>query len=79
MQLLSDLTGLEVERAKETEMSILGVALLAGLQSGTWKSKEDLPKIRTIDLFKPNKDRGLKYEPIFNQWNKAVDRFKQWY
>lgn len=35
LQLLADLTGLEVERATTTEMSILGVAFLAGLQCGT--------------------------------------------
>lgn len=34
LQLLADLTGLEVERATTTEMSILGVAFLAGLQCG---------------------------------------------
>lgn len=34
MQLLADLTGLKVERATSTEMSILGVAFLAGLSSG---------------------------------------------
>lgn len=34
LQLLADLTGLDVERATTTEMSILGVAFLAGLQCG---------------------------------------------
>lgn len=34
MQLLADLTGLEVERSTNSEMSILGVAFLAGLQQG---------------------------------------------
>lgn len=35
MQLLSDLTGLEVERSEFVEMSILGAAFMAGLESGT--------------------------------------------
>lgn len=34
MQLLADLTGREVERPVSIEMSILGVAFLAGLQHG---------------------------------------------
>lgn len=34
LQLLADLTGLDVERATSTEMSILGVTFLAGLQCG---------------------------------------------
>jgi len=38
MQSLADSTGLEVERPVSVEMSILGVAFLAGLQCGTKKS-----------------------------------------
>lgn len=57
MQLLSDLTGLEVERAKETEMSILGVALLAGLQSG--KLKKNNIK-RNINFLSINIARKIK-------------------
>jgi len=34
MQLLADVSGLEVERSTSSEMSILGVAFLAGLQKG---------------------------------------------
>lgn len=34
MQLLADSTGLEVERPVSIEMSIFGVAFLAGLQCG---------------------------------------------
>lgn len=34
MQLLADLTGLEVERSTSSEMSILGTAFLAGLKKG---------------------------------------------
>lgn len=34
LQLLADLTGLEVERASSTEISILGIIFLTGLQCG---------------------------------------------
>jgi len=37
MQSLADSTGLEVERPASIEMSILGVAFLAGLQCGKQK------------------------------------------
>lgn len=37
MQSLADSTGLEVERPESIEMSILGVAFLAGLQCGMKK------------------------------------------
>lgn len=41
MQLLSDLTGLEVERSTSSEMSVLGVAFLAGLHQGKFYSIQE--------------------------------------
>ncbi|XP_015592528.1 putative glycerol kinase 5 [Cephus cinctus] len=80
MQLLADLTGLEVERATSSEMSILGIAFLAGLQQGIWKNREELLKLRHVEkCFKPNEERRLQYQPIVSQWKRALDRFKDWY
>lgn len=80
MQLLADLIDLEVERATSTEMSILGVAFLAGLQCGVWKTKNDLLKLRqTGTTFKSDKESRIKYESIIAQWYRAVERFEGWY
>ncbi|KAK9310819.1 hypothetical protein QLX08_000104 [Tetragonisca angustula] len=80
LQLLADLTGLEVERATTTEMSILGVAFLAGLQCGVWKSKEDVHKLRKIEkTFKPNVENMMRYRLMMNQWKQALQRFGRWY
>ncbi|XP_043277872.1 putative glycerol kinase 5 [Venturia canescens] len=80
MQLLADLTGLEVERSTSSEMAILGVTFLAGLQCGIWKSKEELLAYRSIEtIFKPDRTRCSNYQPVFEQWKRAVDRFKEWY
>lgn len=80
MQLLADLTGLEVERPVNVEMSILGVAYLAGLHCGIWKNKEELKHLRKVDkIFKPNKQSKPHYVEIISQWKRAVDRFKDWY
>ncbi|XP_043671784.1 putative glycerol kinase 5 [Vespula pensylvanica] len=80
MQLLADLTGLEVERPINVEMSIFGVAICAGLYCGIWRNKEELIHLRKIDkVFKPNKKSQLSYENVIAQWKRAVDRFKDWY
>ncbi|XP_047355691.1 putative glycerol kinase 5 isoform X1 [Vespa velutina] len=80
MQLLADLTGLEVERPVNVEMSIFGAAICAGLHCGIWKTKEELKHLRKIDkIFKPNKSSQLCYQNTIAQWKRAVDRFKNWY
>lgn len=80
LQLLADLTNLEVERTKNTEMSILGVALFAGLQCGVWKNREDIFKYRKVEqIFMPNKENGEKYQPIIAQWRRALQRLAKWY
>ncbi|XP_012258819.2 putative glycerol kinase 5 [Athalia rosae] len=80
MQLLADLTGLKVERATSSEMSILGVAFLAGLSSGVWKTREELLKFRQVEkVFIPRPDVQLNYQSTIKQWRKAVERFKDWY
>ncbi|KAJ8670409.1 hypothetical protein QAD02_001668 [Eretmocerus hayati] len=80
MQLLADLTGLEVERSTSSEMSIFGVAFLAGLHKGIWKSKDDILKIRQVqEVFHPNKERLAEYQNLIQDWRRAVERFKNWY
>ena len=80
LQLLADLTGLEVERATSIEMSILGVSFLAGLQCGVWTDQEDVLKLRkTEKIFIPNEENRLKYQPIIAQWKRALQRLSQWY
>ncbi|KAK1133391.1 hypothetical protein K0M31_011204 [Melipona bicolor] len=80
LQLLADLTGLRVERATTTEMSILGVAFVAGLQCGMWKSKKDVYKLRKVErTFVPNFWNKMRYLPMINHWKQALERFGRWY
>ncbi|KYQ60711.1 Putative glycerol kinase 5 [Trachymyrmex zeteki] len=80
MQSLADSTGLEVERPVSVEMSILGVAFLAGLKCGIWKNREELLELRQTDkIFKPNEESQLYYQYAMRQWKRAVERFKNWY
>ncbi|XP_014212475.1 putative glycerol kinase 5 [Copidosoma floridanum] len=80
MQLLADLTGLEVERSTSSEMSILGVAFLAGLHQGIWRNKQDILKLRKVErVFTPSKKRRGDYEKVIKEWKRAVEKFKDWY
>ncbi|XP_014238398.1 putative glycerol kinase 5 [Trichogramma pretiosum] len=80
MQLLADLTGVEVERSTSTEMSILGTAFLAGLHQGIWSDKEDITKLRKVErVFVPNKEVRAVYENVYRDWKMAVQRFIDWY
>ncbi|KAK0177978.1 hypothetical protein PV328_001971 [Microctonus aethiopoides] len=80
LQLLADMTGLVVERPANAEMAILGVSFLSGLQCGIWHDREELRKLKCSgSLFEPNKIRNKEYQPIMNQWKRAVERFRNWY
>ncbi|XP_053996644.1 putative glycerol kinase 5 isoform X1 [Hylaeus anthracinus] len=80
LQLLADLTGLDVERATSTELSILGVTFLAGLQCGVWKDREEVLKLRKVEtIFKSNEENRQRYQPIIAEWKRAVERLSQWY
>ncbi|KAK1133387.1 hypothetical protein K0M31_011201 [Melipona bicolor] len=75
LQLLADLTGLRVERATTTEMSILGVAFVAGLHCGVWKNKKDVYKLRKPEAFFPNLRTRKRYRSIIVHWKRALERF----
>ncbi|XP_075216468.1 glycerol kinase 5 [Lycorma delicatula] len=80
LQLVSDLTGLTVERAKSSEMSVLGAAFLAGLATGIWTDKKELVALRKVDKeFKPRRDTKDSCKKVYSQWKDAVTRFLGWY
>ncbi|XP_078048805.1 glycerol kinase 5 [Augochlora pura] len=80
LQLLADVTGLDVERATSTEMSILGITFLAGLHCGIWKDRAEVLKLRNTEtVFTPNKENQSRYQSIVSQWRRAVNRLGQWY
>ncbi|XP_039276096.1 putative glycerol kinase 5 [Nilaparvata lugens] len=80
VQLISDLTNTTVERAKSSEMSVLGAATFAGLAAGIWKDQNELKALRKVDReFEPRKDTASEYASVFNNWKKAVGRFTGWY
>lgn len=79
-QLLSDLTNLKVERAFDSELSSLGAGFLAGLNTGIWKSRDELIRLRKVErIFTPNEENHERCMTKMKNWERAVCRFKGWY
>ncbi len=75
MQFQSDILNVEVDRPKMLEVTALGAAFLAGIQSGIW-NKKDIANIRQVGtVFEPaitEYERNKKYKG----WKNAVARTK---
>lgn len=79
-QLIADVTGLKVERAVNSEASVVGSCFVAGLKEGIWNNKEDLLQFRIIDkIFMPRPEMKLKCSEKLKEWETAIHRFKGWY
>ncbi|MGH9358232.1 MAG: hypothetical protein ACRD1O_03530, partial [Terriglobia bacterium] len=79
--------GIPVERARITESTALGAALLAGLSTGFWSNDEDLRKqledcggLRQRSgkrRFDPQLDPAHR-EELYKGWRRAVERARDW-
>ena len=78
--MIADLTNRPIERRLSSEMSALGVALMAGIHIGIWKT-EDLQGLKKIDkLFKPRDiSKSDKVLARYKKWVKACSRFRNWH
>lgn len=75
LQFQADLLQLPVTRTKQVEATALGIAYLAGLSTGMWKSKEEIQKMWYPDeLFLPKANRDNEYK----RWQEAVKRAMKW-
>ena len=72
LQLISDLSGYEVERAPEVDMTAVGAGFLAGLSAGVWNSFDELRGLgEPYRVFTPETD-PLEREMRSKRWHKAV-------
>lgn len=79
-QMLADITGVRVERAINSESSVLGAAFVAGLNEGIWKNRNELLEFRKIDrIFTPAEHMKENYLFKMKDWERAVERLKGWY
>jgi len=78
MQFQADITNTEVIRCQTLETTALGVAFLAGLAVGTWKDKDELKEIYSIDsTFDPKMEQKTRKKYLY-KWHKAVKMCQGW-
>jgi glycerol kinase len=76
LQFLADILGIDVERPKMVESTVLGAACLAGLASGLIGSTRALADLWQRDaLFRPAMD-GERRERLYAGWLDAVSRIR---
>lgn len=72
LQLISDLSGYEVERAPEVDMTAVGAGFLAGLAAGVWSSFDELRGLgEPYRIFTPQITLREREERS-KRWHKAV-------
>jgi glycerol kinase len=78
LQFQSNLLGIPVLRAKNTETTAMGSAYLAGLAVGFYRSVDEIASQWALDrTFEPDMDAARRDE-LRNRWKRALERSKQW-
>ncbi|MBV9830270.1 MAG: glycerol kinase GlpK [Marmoricola sp.] len=78
-QFQADLLGVPVQRPEIVETTALGAAFMAGLGTGVWESTEELCETWKLDRqFTPDPAASEQAEASYAQWQRAVDRAKDW-
>lgn len=74
MQFQSDILDTALIRPKNIESTATGVAYLAGLSTGFWKSLDELREFRELEsVFKPHMEKGSR-EELLAGWAEAILR-----
>jgi glycerol kinase len=78
LQFQADILGVPIQRPVVTETTALGVAYLAGLAVGFWKSTEEIATQWAIDrTFTPGMPAAER-EARYARWKEAVARAQNW-
>ncbi len=78
MQFQADILGATVEKPNIHESTALGVALLAGLTVGVWKSEEEaFARRENICAYAPTMAKEERAKRL-KKWRKAVERCREW-
>jgi glycerol kinase len=76
LQFMADILGLEVERPRNTESTVLGAALLAGFHAGLYSSIQELAELWQLDaVFSPRMSRAQR-DRLYDGWTLAVARVR---
>jgi len=72
-QFQSDLLGIQILRSQQTESTAWGVAKLAGVRSGIWKSPKQLDSKMSYTCFRPKMSSKNRAE-LYKNWQGQVKR-----
>jgi glycerol kinase len=76
LQFMADILGFDVERPRNTESTVLGAALLAGLHAGLYSSADELARLWQRDaVFSPRMSREQR-DQLYGNWIDAVERVR---
>ena len=76
LQFMADILGFDVERPRNTESTVLGAALLAGLHAGLYSSADELARLWQRDaVFSPRMSREQR-DQLYGNWIAAVERVR---
>ncbi|HLI68745.1 MAG TPA: glycerol kinase GlpK [Ktedonobacteraceae bacterium] len=77
MRVLADISGVEVRVSAIQETTSLGVAFLAGLGSGLWRSQAELSALwHASAVYAPRPSSG--YADLYPRWLEAIERSRGW-
>jgi glycerol kinase len=78
LQFQADLLGIPVVRPADTETTALGVAFLAGLAVGFWKTQDEIQAQWKVDRqFHPQRPK-TEVQKLLSRWHEALGRAKAW-
>lgn len=78
LQTQADFLQIPIKRAKESESTALGCALLTAIGAGIWKKPTDIPlKWKSSEIFFPQKPQTA-IRKIRHKWKKALSLTKSW-
>jgi glycerol kinase len=78
MQFQSDIMNNRVVRPKITETTALGTAYAAGLETGFWRTKEELVENWKDEKTWLPKMKDLQRSKLLKNWNKAIEKSFDW-
>lgn len=78
MQFQADILNISVEKPSQYEQTALGVAFLAGIESGFWTKHELINLKKDSFEYKPTMNPE-KIDGLYSGWKKAVRRVMEWY
>ena len=78
MQMQANISNCKINRAAVQETTVLGVAFIAGIGSGTWGSLSDISAMwESQTVYTPFMEQ-IERDDKLNNWSKAVERSKAW-